>query len=72
MTVSIIGDRIYLFGVVMNYEEFEKHMAEKYPRYFGEGKHYGGFAIGEGWYPIIEALVGQIDAVRLSYETKGG
>lgn len=61
MTVSIIGDRIYLFGVVMNYEEFEKHMAEKYPRYFGEGKHYGGFAIGEGWYPIIEALVGQID-----------
>jgi len=36
-------------------------MAEKYPRYFGEGKRYGGFAIGEGWYPIIEALVGQID-----------
>jgi hypothetical protein len=45
----------------MTYEEFEKHMAEKYPRYFGEGKHYGGFAIGEGWYPIIEVLVGQID-----------
>jgi hypothetical protein len=45
----------------MTYEEFEKHMAEKYPRYFGEGKRYGGFAIGEGWYPIIEALVGQID-----------
>lgn len=45
----------------MNYEEFEKHMSEKYPRYFGEDKHYGGFAIGEGWYPIIEALVGQID-----------
>lgn len=45
----------------MNYEEFEKYMAEKYPRYFGEGKHYGGFAIGEGWYPIIEALVAQAD-----------
>lgn len=45
----------------MTYEEFEKKMAEKYPRYFGEDKHYGGFAIGEGWYPIIEALVGQID-----------
>lgn len=43
------------------YEEFEKRMTEKYPRYFGEGKRYGGFAIGEGWYPIIEALVGQID-----------
>lgn len=45
----------------MTYEEFEKHMAEKYPRYFGEGKRYGGFAIGEGWFPIIESLVGQID-----------
>jgi hypothetical protein len=45
----------------MNYEEFEKHMAEKYPRYFGEGKRYGGFAIGEGWYPIIESLIGNID-----------
>lgn len=46
---------------IMNYEEFDKHMAEKYPRYFGEGKRYGGFAIGEGWYPVIEVLVGQID-----------
>lgn len=45
----------------MTYEEFEKHMSEKFPRYFGEDKRYGGFAIGEGWYPIIEALVGQID-----------
>lgn len=45
----------------MSYEEFEKHMAEKYPRYFGEGKHYGGFSIGEGWYPIIESLISQID-----------
>jgi hypothetical protein len=45
----------------MNYEQFEKHMAEKYPRYFGEGKRYGGFAIGEGWYQIIESLVGNID-----------
>lgn len=43
------------------YEEFTKRMTEKYPRYFGEDKRYGGFAIGEGWYPIIESLVGQID-----------
>ena len=43
------------------YEEFETRMAEKYPRYFGEGKRYGGFAIGAGWYPIIESLIGQID-----------
>ena len=36
-------------------------ISEKFPRYFGEECHYGGFAIGEGWYPIIETLVGQID-----------
>lgn len=45
----------------MTYEEFEKHMSEKYPRYFGEGKQYGGFAVGEGWFHIIEALVSEID-----------
>lgn len=45
----------------MTYEEFEKHMAEKYPRYCGENAHFGGYAIGEGWYPIIESLIGQID-----------
>jgi hypothetical protein len=43
------------------YDSFATRMAEKYPRYFGEGKRYGGFAIGEGWYPIIESLVGNID-----------
>lgn len=43
------------------HDNFSTKMAEKFPRYFGEGKRYGGFAIGEGWYPIIEALVGQID-----------
>ena len=45
----------------MDYEQFSNQMAEKFPRYFGEDQRYGGFAIGEGWYPIIEALVGQID-----------
>ena len=52
-------------GIDMNeedrYEKFQQQMAEKFPRYFGEDQRYGGFAIGEGWYPIIEALVGQID-----------
>jgi hypothetical protein len=43
------------------HDNFAKKMTEKYPRYFGEGKRYGGFAIGEGWYPIIETLVGNID-----------
>jgi hypothetical protein len=47
---------------MMTYEEFEKYMTEKYPRYFGEGKRYGGFAIGEGWYHIIKSLVAQIDS----------
>lgn len=43
------------------HDNFAKRMAEKFPRYFGEGCRYGGFAIGEGWYPIVESLVGQID-----------
>lgn len=43
------------------YEEFQKHMAEKYPRYCGENARFGGFAIGEGWYHIIEQLIAEID-----------
>jgi hypothetical protein len=42
------------------HDNFTAKMAEKFPRYFGEGKHYGGFAIGAGWYPIIESLMIQI------------
>lgn len=45
----------------MNYEEFDKYMAEKYPRYFGESQRYGGFAIGKGWYQIIDSLMSNID-----------
>lgn len=44
-----------------SYEKFEKHMAEKYPRYCGDNAHFGGFAIGEGWYHIIEQLIAEID-----------
>jgi hypothetical protein len=36
-------------------------MAEKYPRYCGKHSHFGGFAIGEGWYHIIEQLIAEID-----------
>ena len=43
------------------YEEFAKNMAEKYPRYCGDDSHFGGFAIGEGWYHIVETLIAQID-----------
>ena len=45
----------------MTYDEFEKHMAEKYPRYCGENARFGGYAIGEGWYYIIEQLIAEID-----------
>lgn len=42
------------------YEEFERKMALEYPRYCGEKSHFGGYAIGAGWYGIIESLIGQI------------
>lgn len=40
------------------YEEFENSMTEKYPKMFS--KPYGGFAVGPGWWPIIESLCHQI------------
>jgi hypothetical protein len=40
------------------YEVFAKHMEEKYPAMFSQP--YGGFAVGEGWWPILESLCGQI------------
>ena len=40
------------------YEEFEKQMIEAYPKMFAEP--YGGFAVGPGWWPILESLCGQI------------
>lgn len=42
------------------YDEFAARMHEKYPEMFS--RPYGGFAIGAGWWPIIEALCSQIDA----------
>ena len=40
------------------YEEFEKQMIEAYPKMFAEP--YGGFAVGPGWWPILESLCSQI------------
>jgi hypothetical protein len=40
------------------YDAFTKQMEARFPKMFG-GK-YGGFACGEGWWPILEALCGQI------------
>jgi hypothetical protein len=38
----------------IEYENFSKRMEKSYPKMF-EGK-YGGFAVGKGWYPILERL----------------
>jgi hypothetical protein len=42
------------------YDEFEKRMLEKYPAMFSQS--YGGFAVGEGWWPIIESLCANIQS----------
>lgn len=41
-----------------NYDAFAKQMEQRFSKMFG-GK-YGGFACGEGWWPILEALCSQI------------
>lgn len=43
-----------------DYDVFAKKMEEKYPEMFP--KPYGGFAVGKGWRPILEALCSQIDS----------
>ena len=40
------------------YDAFAKQMEERFPKMFAEP--FGGFACGEGWWPILEALCGQI------------
>lgn len=40
------------------YDAFAKRMEEKYPKMFANP--YGGFAVGPGWWPILEALCNQI------------
>lgn len=40
------------------YDEFAERMEKKYPEMFSQP--YGGFAVGAGWWPIIEALCDQI------------
>jgi len=40
------------------YDEFEKRITEKYPKLFS--RPVGGFAISEGWWPIIESLCANI------------
>jgi hypothetical protein len=40
------------------YDAFAKRMEERFPQMFAEP--YGGFCVGEGWWPILEALCGHI------------
>jgi hypothetical protein len=40
------------------YEVFAKKMEAQYPKMFSEP--YGGFAVGAGWWPILEALCANI------------
>jgi len=40
------------------YDAFAKHMEEEYPAMFVGA--YGGFAVGKGWWPIIEVLCAEI------------
>lgn len=42
------------------YEEFVDRMEETYPTMFSEP--YGGFAIGEGWWPLVEKLCSSIQS----------
>jgi len=42
------------------YDMFEARMLERFPKMFAEP--YGGFCVGEGWWPIIKELCGQIDS----------
>jgi hypothetical protein len=52
-----------------DYETFAKRMEEHFPKMFA-GK-YGGFAVGAGWYPILEVLCTNIQS-HLDWREKQG
>ncbi len=41
-----------------DYEAFAQRMEERFPKMFSE--QYGGFAVGKGWWPILEILCANI------------
>jgi hypothetical protein len=53
----------------IDYEKFAKSMQEKYPKMLG-GK-YGGFAVGKGWYPVLEHLCANIQS-HIDWKVKQG
>ena len=52
-----------------DYESFVKKMETTYPKMF-EGK-YGGFAVGKGWYPILNILCANIQN-HIDWKVKQG
>lgn len=40
------------------YDEFEKRLKERFPNMFSQP--YGGVAVSEGWWPIVESLCSNI------------
>lgn len=42
------------------YEVFSKQMEERFPEMFS--KPYGGFCVGKGWWPILEAICANIQS----------
>lgn len=50
-----------------DYENFSKRMEERFPLIF-HGK-YGGFAVGEGWYLILETLCANIQS-HIDWQTR--
>jgi hypothetical protein len=51
------------------YESFAKKMEETYPKMFATP--YGGFAVGKGWYPILEILCANIQS-HIDWRVKQG
>ena len=51
------------------YDAFAKHMEERFPKMFA-GK-YGGFACGQGWWPILESLCANIQS-HIDWKEKQG
>lgn len=51
------------------YDAFEKRLTEKYPLMFSQP--YGGIAVGEGWWPIIEELCSSIQG-HINWRNKFG
>lgn len=47
--------------VEKEYLDFAKHMEERFPEMFKE-QRYGGFAVGKGWWPMLETLCAVIQS----------